>query len=77
MRKLVSTLILVSIFVISCNRSDTASQVPDGKYIEWRGGNEMADALLKHLDYLQKEKSYSFNQSAKMMYEGMSSRMAR
>ena len=32
-------------------------------------GNEMADALLKHLDYLQKEKSYCFNQSANMMYE--------
>ena len=64
MRKLVSTLILVSIFVISCNRSDTASQIPDGKYIEWRGGNEMADAMvLKAMFYymnIEREMAYTY-----------------
>ncbi len=64
MRKLFSTLILVSIIVISCNRSDTTSQIPDGKYIEWRGGNETADAMvLKAMFYymnIEREMAYTY-----------------
>ena len=45
MRKLIFTLLLISIFAISCTQSDTASQVPEGEYIQWRSENETADAL--------------------------------
>ena len=46
MRKLFFTLLIISIFAVSCTQSDTASQVPDGEYIQWRSENETADALV-------------------------------
>ena len=46
MRKLFFTLLMISIFAVSCTQSDTASQVPEGEYIQWRSENETADALV-------------------------------
>ena len=33
-------------FAVSCTQSDTASQVSEGEYIQWRSENETADALV-------------------------------
>ena len=46
MRKLFFTLLIISIFAVSCTQSDTASQVSEGEYIQWRSENETADALV-------------------------------
>ena len=46
MRKLFFTLLIISIFAVSCTQSDTTSRVPEGKYIQWRSENESADALV-------------------------------
>ena len=46
MRKLFFALLMISLFAVSCSQSDTASQVPEGKYIQWRSENETADAMV-------------------------------
>ena len=46
MRKLFFTFFIISIFAVSCIQSDSASQVPEGEYIQWRSENKTADALV-------------------------------
>ena len=46
MRKLFFSLLIISIFIVSCTQSDTTSRFPEGKYIQWRSENETADALV-------------------------------
>ena len=64
MRKLFFTLLVISIFAVSCTQSDTASQVPEGKYIEWGSDNEIANTMvqmgLSHYLNVENEKALTY-----------------
>ena len=68
MRKLFFTLLAISIFAVSCSQPDTASQVPEGEYIQWRGENETADALVLKGMFLymnvEQEMAYTYFKSS-------------
>jgi len=34
MKKILFTLLIISIFAVSCTQSDTSSQIPEGEYIQ-------------------------------------------
>ena len=61
MKKLIPAILVVTVLTISCN--DTGGST-DGKYIEWFGENEVANAMVSkgifHFLNIEWEKSYSF-----------------
>jgi len=68
MRKTFFSLFIISIFAVSCTQSDNASQVPEGKYIQWRSENETADALVLKGMFLymnvEQEMAYTYFKSS-------------
>ena len=61
MKKLIPAILVVTVLTISCNNTSGST---DGKYIEWFGENEVANAMVSkgifHFLNIEWEKAYSF-----------------
>ena len=61
MKKLIPAILVVTILTISCNNTSDST---DGKYIQWSGENEVANAMVGkgifHFLNIEREKAYSF-----------------
>ena len=61
MKKLIPAILVITVLTISCNNTSGST---DGKYIEWFGENEVANAMVSkgifHFLNIEWEKSYSF-----------------
>ncbi len=61
MKKLIPAILVVTILIISCNNTSDSTE---GKYIEWEGENEVANAMVSkgifHFLNVEWEKAYSF-----------------
>jgi Tfp pilus assembly protein PilF len=61
MKKLIPTILVVTVLIISCNNTSDSTE---GKYIEWEGENEVANAMvgkgIRHFNNAEWEKAYSF-----------------
>ena len=61
MKKLIPTILVVTVLIISCNNTSDSTE---GKYIEWEGENEVANAMVSkgifHFLNVEWEKAYSF-----------------
>ena len=61
MNKLIPAILVVTVLTISCNNTSDST---DGKYIQWSGENEVANAMVGkgifHFLNIEREKAYSF-----------------
>ncbi len=61
MKKLIPAILVVTVLTISCNNTSDST---DGKYIQWSGENEVANAMVGkgifHFLNIEREKAYSF-----------------
>ena len=61
MKKLIPAIFVVTVLTISCNNTNDST---DGKYIQWSGENEVANAMVGkgifHFLNIEREKAYSF-----------------
>ena len=61
MKKLIPAILVITALTISCNNTSDST---DGKYIQWSGENEVANAMVGkgifHFLNIEREKAYSF-----------------